>query len=259
MQVPVLHADVDMLVNDGAQAAARVESSVHANTLAYNVVPLLGDARRQRLHRRGDEAPEREPQDPRPAGARRQPDLRARAGDGRPRGPGARDASRARSTSPRRSRRSRRSRTSSSRKRRRRSRPPGRDETFVGRVRADLARPAQPQLLRRRRQPAQGRRAEHRAARRARESSAGSSARARSAATLRRGADSRRAAGDGPWRLRAPSPRRRAGAQAAVAPRCRRWHGALASRRARPAVWLQHLQEVGWAGLAARMTATATV
>ena len=32
-----------MLVNDGAQAAARrVEHSVHANTLAFNVVPLLG-------------------------------------------------------------------------------------------------------------------------------------------------------------------------------------------------------------------------
>jgi aspartate-semialdehyde dehydrogenase len=42
MQVPVLHADVDMLVSDGAQAAALVESSVHANTLAYNVVPVLG-------------------------------------------------------------------------------------------------------------------------------------------------------------------------------------------------------------------------
>ncbi len=42
MQVPVLHQDVDMLVNDGARAAALVESSVHANTLAYNVVPVLG-------------------------------------------------------------------------------------------------------------------------------------------------------------------------------------------------------------------------
>ena len=42
MQVPVLHADVGMLVNDGAQAASLVESSVHANTLAYNVVPMLG-------------------------------------------------------------------------------------------------------------------------------------------------------------------------------------------------------------------------
>ena len=42
MQVPILHADVDLLVNDGAQAAALVESSIHANTLAYNVVPMLG-------------------------------------------------------------------------------------------------------------------------------------------------------------------------------------------------------------------------
>ena len=42
MQVPVLHEDIEMLVNDGAQAAARVEHSVHENTLAYNVVPLLG-------------------------------------------------------------------------------------------------------------------------------------------------------------------------------------------------------------------------
>ena len=41
-QVPVLHDDIDMLVNDGAQAARRVESSIHENTLAYNVVPLLG-------------------------------------------------------------------------------------------------------------------------------------------------------------------------------------------------------------------------
>ncbi len=41
-QVPLLHDDIDMLVNDGAQAARKVESSVHENTLAYNVVPLLG-------------------------------------------------------------------------------------------------------------------------------------------------------------------------------------------------------------------------
>ena len=41
-QVPVLHDDIEMLVNDGAQAARRVESSIHENTLAYNVVPLLG-------------------------------------------------------------------------------------------------------------------------------------------------------------------------------------------------------------------------
>ena len=69
-QVPVLHDDIDMLVNDGAQAARRVESSIHENTLAYNVVPLLGTLGDERLHRRGDEAPEREPQDPRPAGPR---------------------------------------------------------------------------------------------------------------------------------------------------------------------------------------------
>jgi aspartate-semialdehyde dehydrogenase len=42
LQVPVLHEDVDMLINAGAQAAAKVQHSVHENTLAYNVVPLLG-------------------------------------------------------------------------------------------------------------------------------------------------------------------------------------------------------------------------
>ena len=42
MQVPVLHEDVELLVSDGHRAARLVESSVHANTLAYNVVPLLG-------------------------------------------------------------------------------------------------------------------------------------------------------------------------------------------------------------------------
>jgi aspartate-semialdehyde dehydrogenase len=42
-QVPILHADVDLLVSDGRNAARLVESSVHANTLAYNVVPLLGE------------------------------------------------------------------------------------------------------------------------------------------------------------------------------------------------------------------------
>ncbi|HVP01370.1 MAG TPA: aspartate-semialdehyde dehydrogenase [Solirubrobacteraceae bacterium] len=41
-QVPVLHEDVELLVSDGRSAARLVESSVHANTLAYNVVPLLG-------------------------------------------------------------------------------------------------------------------------------------------------------------------------------------------------------------------------
>ena len=43
----------------------------------------------------------------------------------------------------------------------------GRDEVAVGRVRLDLGDPHAPQPLRRRRQPAQGRRAEHRADRRA--------------------------------------------------------------------------------------------
>jgi aspartate-semialdehyde dehydrogenase len=41
-QVAPLAADVDALVNDGASAARKVEHSVHANTLAFNVVPLLG-------------------------------------------------------------------------------------------------------------------------------------------------------------------------------------------------------------------------
>jgi aspartate-semialdehyde dehydrogenase len=41
-QVPLLHKDITLLVSDGRQAASLVESSVHANTLAYNVVPMLG-------------------------------------------------------------------------------------------------------------------------------------------------------------------------------------------------------------------------
>ena len=41
-QVPVLHANVDLLRADGAAAAKLVEHKVHAATLAYNVVPLLG-------------------------------------------------------------------------------------------------------------------------------------------------------------------------------------------------------------------------
>jgi aspartate-semialdehyde dehydrogenase len=41
-QVGPLIADVDRLVNDGAAAAGAVEARVHANTLAFNVVPLLG-------------------------------------------------------------------------------------------------------------------------------------------------------------------------------------------------------------------------
>jgi aspartate-semialdehyde dehydrogenase len=41
-QVATVGEDVDQLVNDGAAAARKVEHSVHANTLAFNVVPLLG-------------------------------------------------------------------------------------------------------------------------------------------------------------------------------------------------------------------------
>ena len=41
-QVAPLAADVQQLVDDGASAARKVEHSVHANTLAFNVVPLLG-------------------------------------------------------------------------------------------------------------------------------------------------------------------------------------------------------------------------
>ena len=41
-QVPALLSDVDELCNDGAAAAGRVEHKVHAATLAFNVVPLLG-------------------------------------------------------------------------------------------------------------------------------------------------------------------------------------------------------------------------
>ncbi|HEY3020581.1 MAG TPA: aspartate-semialdehyde dehydrogenase [Solirubrobacteraceae bacterium] len=41
-QVAPLAADVQQLVDDGASAARKVEHAVHANTLAFNVVPLLG-------------------------------------------------------------------------------------------------------------------------------------------------------------------------------------------------------------------------
>src|SRR4051812_605427 len=41
-QVAPLAADVEALVSDGASAARKVEHSVHENTLAFNVVPLLG-------------------------------------------------------------------------------------------------------------------------------------------------------------------------------------------------------------------------
>jgi aspartate-semialdehyde dehydrogenase len=41
-QVPVLHEHLDLLRSDGAAAAKLVGHEVHAATLAYNVVPLLG-------------------------------------------------------------------------------------------------------------------------------------------------------------------------------------------------------------------------
>jgi aspartate-semialdehyde dehydrogenase len=41
-QVGPLAADIDLLVNDGDAARRKVQSSVHADTLAFNVVPMLG-------------------------------------------------------------------------------------------------------------------------------------------------------------------------------------------------------------------------
>lgn len=41
-QVPVLSEKTEMLITDGAGAARLVEHEVHANTLAFNVVPVLG-------------------------------------------------------------------------------------------------------------------------------------------------------------------------------------------------------------------------
>jgi aspartate-semialdehyde dehydrogenase len=41
-QVPVLYEEIDVLVNDGRTAARRVHAEVHANTLAFNIVPVLG-------------------------------------------------------------------------------------------------------------------------------------------------------------------------------------------------------------------------
>ncbi|MEH3053155.1 MAG: aspartate-semialdehyde dehydrogenase [Patulibacter minatonensis] len=41
-QTPVVGADVDQLVHDGAAAAGKVTPSTFVKTLAYNVVPLLG-------------------------------------------------------------------------------------------------------------------------------------------------------------------------------------------------------------------------
>lgn len=41
-QVPVLHEEIDLLVTDGQRARELVISEIHADTLAYNVVPMLG-------------------------------------------------------------------------------------------------------------------------------------------------------------------------------------------------------------------------
>jgi aspartate-semialdehyde dehydrogenase len=41
-QIAPLAADVEQLCDDGAAAAAKVQHSVHAATLAFNVVPMLG-------------------------------------------------------------------------------------------------------------------------------------------------------------------------------------------------------------------------
>ncbi len=43
-QVPVVHADRERLIGDGAAAIAGIEHAVHAAPLAYNVVPWLGSA-----------------------------------------------------------------------------------------------------------------------------------------------------------------------------------------------------------------------
>jgi aspartate-semialdehyde dehydrogenase len=42
-QVHPLAQDVDQLVNDGESARRKVKASVHADTLAFNVVPMLGE------------------------------------------------------------------------------------------------------------------------------------------------------------------------------------------------------------------------
>ena len=42
-QVPVLNEHVELLIDDGHSAARLVTSEIHANTLAFNVVPVLGD------------------------------------------------------------------------------------------------------------------------------------------------------------------------------------------------------------------------
>ena len=84
-QIEPLVEDVSQLISDGASAARKVEFSVHENTLAFNVVPLLGKLDDRGLHRRGDEALQRVAQDPRAARPRRLADVRPRARDGRPR------------------------------------------------------------------------------------------------------------------------------------------------------------------------------
>ena len=133
--------DVEQLVDDGAAAAAKVEHAVHAATLAFNVVPLLGTL--------GDDGYTDEEIKLRNESRKilaipdlaRLADVRARAGHGRPRDRGARDVRARGRPRARRSRRWRRSRTSSSTSSRRRWSGPGRDEVAVGRVRRDLADP----------------------------------------------------------------------------------------------------------------------
>ena len=90
-QVPLLHEDIDAARQRRPQAARCVESSVHANTLAYNVVPMLGtlgdngytdeEMKLQNESRKILGLP----------GARGLADLRARAGDGRARDRGQGD------------------------------------------------------------------------------------------------------------------------------------------------------------------------
>ena len=92
---------------DGAAAMRRVEHSVHADTLAFNVVPLLGALGEEgytdeELKLRNESRKILD--DPRPRGLA---DVRARAGDGRPRRRGARDV-RARGRPRRGARRARR-------------------------------------------------------------------------------------------------------------------------------------------------------
>jgi aspartate-semialdehyde dehydrogenase len=41
-QVPVLATEIEAMVSDGHRVARLVESQIHANTLAFNVVPMLG-------------------------------------------------------------------------------------------------------------------------------------------------------------------------------------------------------------------------